>query len=185
MKLLLQSSHHLVLPSPWSQLTSPFYWYTLYHRTQSSPGRKTLLKAPVPSPGLSHLLPLLLTPRCPNLGPRLSTDSQPFSCSWSPGLLTCVELDFLCLWSGLWTLDSALWSLPQPYNIDSVVYWLIPLVVILVCLQLHFLEFLCPYSIHLSGLLSPLASSWTSWCLLVSWTTTCCLLTVLQLSDTT
>ena len=107
MKLLLQSSHHLVLPSPWSQLTSPYYQYTLYHRTQSSPGRKTLLKALAPSPGLSHLLPLLLTPRCPHLGPRLSTDSQPFSCSWSPGLVTCVELDFLCLWSGLCSLESA------------------------------------------------------------------------------
>ena len=179
MKLLLQSSHHLVLPSPWSQLTSPYHQYTLYHRTQSSPGRKTLLKALAPSRGLSHLLPLLLTPRCPHLGPHLSTDSQPFSCSWSPGLVTCVELDFFCLWSGLCSLESA----PALQHRLCCVPIGTPR---LVCLLLCFPEFPCPCSIHLSGLLPPIpiASSWTSWCLLFSWTTPCCLLTVLQLAGT-
>ena len=62
----------------------------------------------------------------------------------------------------VWTLLSGV--CPSPTTQNSVVYQLILLVVTLVCLQLYFLEFPCPCSIHLSGLLPCIASSWTAAC---------------------
>ena len=111
------------------------------------PGPKTgaILTAPGPSPGLGLCLPLLLNwGRC--LGSFLRTDSQPFSCAWSPGLLTCVELDFLCLSSGVC-------SSPAPQTLlctNRYPWWQH-----LFASRSSFLESLRPSSIPLSGLLPP------------------------------
>ena len=110
---LLQSSHHLVL---WPMVTIVFLSLLSTHpTTEPNPSLalwqeefselRSQARTQPPAAFATHL-------GSPNLGPCLRTDSQSFSCAWSPGLLTCVELDFLCLFSGLCSLE----SLPQPCN---------------------------------------------------------------------
>lgn len=127
-------------------------------RPQLSPGRKTFLKAPVPSPGLSHLLLLLLTPRCPTLAPIQALTHSPFLAPGPGPFNLCGTPVFSAC--GLTLLSESAPALQHRLccvPIDT------PSGNTLFAFSFIFREFPCPCSIHLSGLLPPrIASSWTA-----------------------
>lgn len=108
----------------------------------------------------------------PNLGPFLRTDTQPFTCAWSPSLLTYMELGFICLLSGLCLRPET------PILLCTDRY----LMATLTCLQLFVPSF--SVSITYPSIRPPSPHSPITRCLLLSWTTTCCLLMALWLTGT-